>query len=396
MLRTAIVIILVAGLPALASAGDAKADYAAARTAYYALKADPAKKQFRHHWLPVIAGFDRIVKDHPKSPEAPKAAYTAAHLVHDLYEVSRSRGDSDDAIHRYAAVAKRFSTSSLADDALYERSSLLLRRGQKPEAAAALRVLLTSYPKGDMRSRAKKRLASLGAAANPENPVAMVAKVVLDPGHGGRDRGATGHKGLEEATVNLQIAKRVAKKLREKGIQVQLTRTEDKALTLTRRAKMAAGADLFVSIHANAARSSKAHGIETYYLDVTHNRYAKRLAHRENDGAEMDETEFILADLATKVSARESKALAHSVQKRLVRAARRVNSGARDLGVKAAMFHVLLGARCPSILVETAFVSNPREAAMLRRADYQGAIAEALADGVWAHLSDASAVASVR
>ncbi|MEO1170461.1 MAG: N-acetylmuramoyl-L-alanine amidase, partial [Myxococcota bacterium] len=171
------------------------------------------------------------------------------------------------------------------------------------------------------------------------------------------------------------------------GVKVVLTRTADTALSLDARAAAASGADLFVSIHANAAASTKAHGIETYYLDVTHDRYAKRLAHRENNGAEMDELEFILADLATKVSARESKALARSVQKRLVRAARRVNSSARDLGVKSAMFHVLLGARCPSILVETAFVSNPREAEMLRRADYQNAIADALADGVMAHLS---------
>ncbi|MEO0814766.1 MAG: N-acetylmuramoyl-L-alanine amidase, partial [Myxococcota bacterium] len=112
---------------------------------------------------------------------------------------------------------------------------------------------------------------------------------------------------------------------------------------------------------------------------------AKRLAHRENDGKTSDAS-LILADLATKVSSRESRALATDVQARMVRAVRRVNSSARDLGAKPAMLHVLMGARCPAILVEAAFVSNPRESELLRRADYQEAVASGVADGVLAHL----------
>lgn len=399
-----------------APAASAAAAYEEARSVYFELKSDPKQQQFRHHWERSIAQFLRIAQKFPKSSEAPRALYTAATLTHDLYEVSRRPTDRKLAVERYQRVASDFAKSSLADDALYQAATLSERAGASEQAKTLLSRLLDGFPKGDMVEQAQRMLKKLGAEASrvadlgssakpkskpkpkPEPSSARASKtdfeqrltVVLDPGHGGRDHGATGQGGLKEKTVNLEITKRIRRRLESQGIRVVMTRTGDQTVSLNRRAQLAseAQADLMVSVHANAAPTSKAHGIETYYLDVTHSRYAKRLAHRENKRSKQnpDELKLILADLTKKVSTRESKALAVGVQKRMIRAARRVNSKARDLGAKPAMLHVLMAARCPAILIETAFVSNPRDATMLRRADYQDALATAVASGISAHL----------
>ncbi|MEL6761463.1 MAG: N-acetylmuramoyl-L-alanine amidase [Myxococcota bacterium] len=401
-----------------APAASAAAAYEDARSVYFELKSDPKRQQFRHHWERSIAQFLRIAQKFPKSSEAPRALYTAATLTHDLYEVSRRPADRKLAVERYQRVASDFAKSSLADDALYQAATLSERAGASEQAKTLLSRLLDGFPKGDMVGQAQRMLKKLGAEASrvadlgssakskpkpkpkpePEPSSARASQtdfeqrltVVLDPGHGGRDHGATGQGGLKEKTVNLEITKRIRRRLEAQGIRVVMTRTGDQTVSLNRRAQLAseAQADLMVSVHANAAPTSKAHGIETYYLDVTHSRYAKRLAHRENERSKQnpDELNLILADLTKKVSTRESKALAVGVQKRMIRAARRVNSKARDLGAKPAMLHVLMAARCPAILIETAFVSNPRDATMLRRADYQDALATAVASGISAHL----------
>lgn len=373
--------------PVLAGSAPATDAYASAREAFYALQRDEKKQKFRHHWIPVIRAFERIAKRYPTTPEAPKALYNVATLLHDLYEISRSGKDCEAALNRYAEVAQSYPAHRLADDALYQRAKLLIRRGRRDEARTTLRRILQHHHQGDMKRRAKLQLNALDPKPNASGLMSR-RMVVLDPGHGGRDRGATGIGGVEEATINLQISQRAAKYLRKRGFKVILTRDEDRAMSLDDRAEAAKNADLFVSIHANAAKTAKAHGIETYYLDVTHNRYAARLAHRENDGTPPNEVGLILADLATKVNARESRAFAQNVQRRLVRAARTVNPAARDLGSKPAMLHVLMGARCPAILVETAFVSNAKEAKMLQRADYQTAIAQALTEGIAAQLKE--------
>ncbi len=362
--------------------------YQKGRAAYYDLKEDPERQKYRHHWVKVIRVFEGVWSQHSSASEAPKALYTAANLTHDLYEISRNPEDADRAVELYRTVPEQYPDSSLADDALYQAATLLQRRGRRKEARSALKALLANHRIGDMAPRARRLLSDLlGEGAKGTEGLVRKSRVVLDPGHGGRDRGATGIGGLKEKRVNLEIARRIEKKLEGAGVEVVMTRTDDATVSLDDRAELANSveADLMVSIHANAAKSSEAHGIETYYLDVTHNRYAKRLADRENDGQTGD-AKLILADLATKVSTRESRALATDVQARLMRSIRRVNSTARDLGAKPAMLHVLMGARCPAILVETAFVSNPREATLLGRADYQEAVAEAVSQGILAHL----------
>lgn len=377
--------------------------YHEGRVAFYALKSDPELQKFRHHWTRAIKAFDAVVTRFPKSPEAVKALYTAAGLYADLYEISRRPSDIDDALARFLRVRELYPASTLADDALLEAADIHAYRGRRKDAVELLRTVTAEYAKGDRIAVAKTKLASLGGAEAPRGAKAHVKVpkaqhiVVIDAGHGGKDHGATGHRGLKEKDVNLGIAKKVADRLKKVGIKVALTRDEDEYISLDERAQLAneKQASVFVSIHANAAESRAARGVETYFLDVTHNRYSKRLAHRENAGGakKKGELNLILADMATKVSTGESAELAELVQSQLVRKVKRVNSTVRDLGVKSAMLHVLINTRAPAILVETGFVSNEREEILLRRNDYQDAVADAIASGVIAHL-DSGQVAS--
>ena len=213
-----------------------------------------------------------------------------------------------------------------------------------------------------------------------------VRRIVVDAGHGGRDTGAIGPRGMREKDLALAIAKKVAGRLKALGFQVILTRKSDVFVSLDERTRIAneARADLFISIHCNAARKRRLQGIETWTLNVTSDRYAARLAAFEN--AEADRTvsdlRLILADLATRANASDARDLAVSVQSSLVRTLRGRVGPVRDHGVKQALFYVLLGTRMPSILVETGFISNPAEEARLKSARFQDGTAEAIARGV--------------
>jgi N-acetylmuramoyl-L-alanine amidase len=213
-----------------------------------------------------------------------------------------------------------------------------------------------------------------------------IKRVVVDPGHGGKDTGAIGPRGVREKDLALAIGRRVAARLKSLGFEVVMTRTRDVFVSLDERTRLAneAHADLFVSIHCNAARRRKLEGVETWTLNVSSDRYAARLAAFEN--AEADRTvsdlRLILADLATKANASDARDLAQSVQSSLVRTLRGRVGPVRDHGVKQALFYVLLGTRMPSILVETGFISNPAEERRLRSARFQEGTAEAIARGV--------------
>ncbi len=248
-------------------------------------------------------------------------------------------------------------------------------------------------------------------AARPRaSSLLAVRRIVIDPGHGGKDHGATGPGRVKEKDVNLAISKRLATALRKKlGVEVVLTRHKDEFISLKRRSQIAnrSGADLFVSIHANANRNKKVHGIETYHLNVTSNRYAKRLARRENllergagdvpepeeqeeepleelipDGKAGQDLRLILADLAMRSATIESRRLAGYVQSSLVGRLRRDHDDVKDLGVKHALFYVLLGARMPAVLIETGFVSSPMESKRLASSNYQSKVADAIASGI--------------
>jgi N-acetylmuramoyl-L-alanine amidase len=213
-----------------------------------------------------------------------------------------------------------------------------------------------------------------------------IHRIVVDAGHGGHDPGAIGPTRVREKDVTLAIARRLAQKLREEGFEVVLTRHDDRFLALEERTALANAArgDLFVSVHANAHPRRIRAGIETYFLNVTDDRYAARLAARENgvDLSVAGDLARILTDLDAKASAGESMRLARLVQHDVCRGVRTRIGDVRDLGVKSALFYVLLGARMPAVLVETGFISNRAEEGRLASARYQEEVAVGIARAV--------------
>ncbi len=212
-------------------------------------------------------------------------------------------------------------------------------------------------------------------------------RVVVDAGHGGRDPGAIGPGGLREKDVTLALARELARALeRRPAFRVKLTRDRDAYLSLEQRTAIANafGADLFISVHANASRSRRAQGVETYYLDRGSDRAARRLAARENQAREADLAgiEHILADVLLTAKVSESRRLAREVQQALVEDLSRTYGPVRDLGVKRGPFYVLTGAVMPSILVEAAFITHPTEARRLADGGFRRRVAEAMARGV--------------
>lgn len=241
-----------------------------------------------------------------------------------------------------------------------------------------------------------------GVSVTPEVPLSVQAglrirRVVIDAGHGGYDKGAVGKKGLREKDVALAISKRLGRRLERHGLEVVYTRTDDTFVELEERTSIAnaESADLFVSVHANAHPRRDRKGVSTYYLDITHDRYSMRLAARENEGSgrSINDLQFILADLLMKSNVDDSARLASEVQRSSVGRLREGWSGVRDLGVKSALFFVLLGARMPAILVETSFISNPGEEQRLKTEKYQDAIAEGIFRGIVAFIEDRKTIA---
>jgi len=238
---------------------------------------------------------------------------------------------------------------------------------------------------------AKKAPAGRKPETKEKKPTAAVApgirKIVLDPGHGGKDPGAIGLDGSTEKDIVLRIAKKLAAKLRkELGIQVVLTRKDDQYLELIDRTYLAnaEAADLFISLHMNASENTDARGIETYYLDNTTDEAARRLAARENGTSRnnISDLEFILADMKQNMKLEESITLAHRLQTSSVGGMAKVMGNVKDLGVKKALFHVLVGAHMPCVLVEMFFITNRNEGRALSQNKYQDAMVQALYDGI--------------
>jgi N-acetylmuramoyl-L-alanine amidase len=213
-----------------------------------------------------------------------------------------------------------------------------------------------------------------------------VARVVIDPGHGGHDPGARSN-GVAEAELVLDVALRVEKLLKQQpGVEVVLTRRTDEFIPLEERTAIAnrEGADLFLSIHANASTRSVARGIETYFLNFATNPEAEAVAARENatSGRTMGNLPDLVKTIALNNKVLESRELATNVQASMVRRLRQQNKSLRDLGVKQAPFVVLIGAQMPSVLAEISFVTNKAEASLLKQGAYRQRIAQALVDGV--------------
>ncbi len=214
-----------------------------------------------------------------------------------------------------------------------------------------------------------------------------IGRIVIDPGHGGHDTGTIGPTGVMEKDVVLDVALRLAKLIkRETGNEVILTRKDDTFIPLEERTAIAnqKGADLFISIHANASRDDSARGLETYYLNFSSDPGALEIAAREN--ATSQESVHQLQDLVKKIvlteKIQESHDFASKVETEMCAGLARNGVRLRDRGVKKAPFVVLIGANMPSILSEISFLTNPSDERLLKKPDYRQKIAEALLRGI--------------
>jgi N-acetylmuramoyl-L-alanine amidase len=231
-------------------------------------------------------------------------------------------------------------------------------------------------------------VAAAVAAASPPS-ARQLPLVMLDPGHGGSNLGASGVTGLHEKQLSLVIANRVAERLRARGVAVQLTRTTDRTLTLRQRVAIAdqLPADLFVSIHANASPTRAQHGYETYVvtargLDVD-GRALRSDAMTPRPGVD-PEIALVLDDVERGAAQWEAADLAARMQ----RALRDRRGGDGDRGVRQDVQHVLLGATMPAVLVEVGFLDHPVEGRQLADPAVQAQLAEAITEAIADQLAD--------
>jgi len=241
-------------------------------------------------------------------------------------------------------------------------------------ALFAALVLTTSASRGD----------ELGAEAADR-----FDRVVLDAGHGGDDHGAEGPAGLLEKEMVLDVARLLKERIERNGVQVVLTRSGDVYVPLEERTAIAnrARADLFVSIHANAAPARSARGVETFFVALeASDEAARQLAERENaafreaaPAAPEDPLASILGDLAAADQLRESDEFARIANREVAALWAAVPSR----GVKQAPFVVLMGVQMPAALVEIGFITNPAEERDLASAEFRLHVADALARAVF-------------
>ncbi|HBA86993.1 MAG TPA: N-acetylmuramoyl-L-alanine amidase [Geobacter sp.] len=258
--------------------------------------------------------------------------------------------------------------------------------------------------KGERRQEISASKGEVIETAKPEPPPAekpkpqqkfrpgRIRRIVVDPGHGGHDPGAVSPSGTREKDIVLQIGLNLAQKIREElGIDAVMTRSTDVFIELQERTAIAnkVGADLFVSIHANASLNRGANGIETYYLNLAKTEKAAQLAAKEN-GTTLEKVSMlqaVLFDLMANYKLNDSAHLADEVQKALHKKAQTGYPAVKNLGVKQGPFYVLVGATMPSILVETAFLSNDRDEQKLKDPQYQDLTADGILAGIKGYIS---------
>lgn len=227
----------------------------------------------------------------------------------------------------------------------------------------------------------------------PAKGIYQIKTIVIDPGHGGKDPGAISRYGTREKDIVLDISKRLKRNLEKKGLTVYLTRNNDRFISLSKRTLFAnnKNADLFISMHANASRYSRARGFEVYYLSEATDDNARALAVAENASLKFEEkvagqNETSLQanptvwDLLLSEHRRESKELAYYIYNMTAD-----SLGMRKRGVKGARFVVLKGAIMPAVLIEVGFLTNRREESKLKKTSFRDKIANLISQSMLAY-----------
>ena len=223
-----------------------------------------------------------------------------------------------------------------------------------------------------------------------------IRKIVIDPGHGGKDPGASAF-GMKEKDIVLKIAKNLAPILSARtNAEVILTRETDIYIPLEERTAIANtnDADLFISLHINAHPSPKIHGLETYFLNLSTNAEAMRVAAFENATSthQMSDLQDILSDIMKNSKINESSRLAEFVHNSLSDGIEGIQkNNFRNLGVKQAPFYVLIGAEMPAILIEIGFITNQMDSENLKSDFFLDMIVDEIVEGIQNYINSTTA-----
>jgi N-acetylmuramoyl-L-alanine amidase len=311
--------------------------------------------------------------------------YSPYRIVIDCVRATKADAASTRAVQQRPIRGRRFTIDGLRGlpSGSPRRTSMLAAAKAAPDPVAKMRgpvpTPMTTAPTAPPRNLS-------GSVSIARQLGLGVSRIVIDAGHGGHDPGAMG-KGVTEAELVLDVALRLEELLQKvPGIEVILTRRTDEFIPLQERPAIAnrEGADLFLSIHANASPHATARGVETYFLNFTNNPNAAQVAARENAASALTMgalPDFIKA-IALNNKVDESRDFAAQVQRAMIARLRSSNKSLKDLGVKQAPFIVLIGATMPSVLAEISFVTNPQEAKLLKGNVYRQRIAEALFNAI--------------
>jgi N-acetylmuramoyl-L-alanine amidase len=424
-------------------------EYREANSAYLELSHDPTLRKNKTNWMKVVKKFDDVAEKYPDSSLAPKALYMEGKLYEQIYGYFFKKSDLEEALNVYRNAAGKYPDSETAPDALFKEAKVYeVRLKNKDKAITLYREILTKYPGRDASRQAKEALHALNATEEKngekeiikspgrddhgENDLAeithidkvlvqnndkgstskddasqqipgdqpslvkqlslKVTKIVIDPGHGGKDPGAIGPHGEREKDITLAVGKKLAKRLKEEGFEVFLTREDDTFIPLEERTAFAnrKKADLFISIHVNAHNNTSMDGVETYFLNMTRDASSIKVAERENASTSkaLSSLQFIIKDLMLSSKINESSRLATYVQNSIMSSHQKSGNSCRDHGVKQALFCVLVGAQMPAILIETGFITNPVECIYLQKDEYQNKIVDGIVNGINAYATN--------
>jgi len=208
--------------------------------------------------------------------------------------------------------------------------------------------------------------------------------ILLDPGHGGEDNGATFNK-IHEKDLALRISKKIYKRLKKNGFQVYLTRSIDREVTLEKRAELAekVRADLFISIHLNSSHKKRSNGFEIYYLDNHTDAAIKKVEEIENKEwtGEQKVVNQILTDLVIERTAKTSRRLSTLIHRSVMRKVKK-RYGFKDRGIKPGLFYVLALSKRPAALIEVGFISNKNELKKMLSPKFQNRFSDAIVRGI--------------
>ena len=367
------------------------------RFKYQVLKEDKAQGKGRRMYLDLDKSFlprkfqDRIAAEDGLIKQARIAQFDkdTVRVVLDLASLDRIRVYPFESPDQYKIVVDILGAEAIADNPGPVAESAPAPAAAAPAAPTPppAAAVLDGPLNGTAPSKADVEKTTLSRALGLK-----VSRIILDPGHGGKDPGAMAF-GLKEKDLVLELALELRKILLQKNpdVEVMMTRETDKFIPLEARTAFANKnqGDIFVSIHLNAHKKNSVSGIETYYLNLTTDSYALALAAKENQTSlkSIRHLQGLLHDLMTHSKIQESTQLAHLIQDGAVNQARSSNLiRLRSLGVKQAPFFVLLGARMPSILVEAGFITNKAENDLLKDPKYRKVLALGIYQGLFSYM----------